>query len=194
MLSRHAYQSRMFAGMIVALAAWSGFALKSRAEVGVLTEYEIKVGLLYQFAVYTQWPKEALPDGGSEFVLGIIGKDPFGNALDFLKGKTIKSRKFIVKHFANAQEINGCHMLFICASENEKGNVPQILKTVEKSCVLTISEVEQFIDQNGMINFVRVLKTPHSELVRFEINKTAAEQAGLKLHSGFLKAATRLVQ
>lgn len=178
--------------MIVALAAGSGFALKSRAEVGALTEYEIKVGLLYQFAVYTQWPKEALPDGGSEFVLGIIGTHPFGNALDFLKGKTIKSRKFTVKHFANLQEINGCHMLFIC--ESQKENVPQILKSVEKSGVLTISEVPQFIEQNGMINFVRVPKPPSSESVGFEINKTAAEQSGLKLHSGFLKAATRLVQ
>ena len=189
--------------MIVALAAWSGFALKSKAEVGALTEYEIKVGLLYQFAVYTQWPKEALPDGGSEFVLGIIGEDPFGNALDFLRGKTVKSRKFTVKHFANAQEIDRCHMLFICASE--KTNVTQILTAVEKSCVLTISEppptpptspplVDQFIEQGGMINFVLVKKTARSEYVRFEINKAAAEQAGLKLHSGFLKAAVRLVQ
>lgn len=178
--------------MIVALAAWSGFALRSKAEVGALTEYEIKVGLLYQFAVYTQWPKEALPDGGSEFVLGIIGEDPFGNALDFLRGKTVKSRKFTVKHVANAQEIDRCHMLFICASE--KTNVLQILTAVEKSSVLTISEVDQFIEQGGMINFVLVKKTARSEYVRFEINKAAAEQAGLKLHSGFLKAANRLVQ
>jgi len=192
MLSRRAYHSRMFAGMIVALAAWSGFALRSKAEVGALTEYEIKVGLLYQFAVYTQWPKEALPDGGSEFVLGIIGEDPFGNALDFLRGKTVKSRKFTVKHVANAQEIDRCHMLFICASE--KTNVLQILTAVEKSSVLTISEVDQFIEQGGMINFVLVKKTARSEYVRFEINKAAAEQAGLKLHSGFLKAANRLVQ
>jgi YfiR/HmsC-like len=177
--------------MIVALAVFGLRAVQSRAEVGDLTEYEIKVGLLYQFAVYTQWPKDALPEGGSEFVLGIVGDDPFGNALDFLRGKTVKSRKFVVKHFTNAQAMNGCHMLFIC--ESEKENVPQILKALDKSCVLTISEVPEFIEQNGMINFV-LKKTSRSERVRFEINKTAAEQAGLKLHSGFLKAAVRLSQ
>lgn len=178
--------------MVVALASFSFLSVQPRAEVGALTEYEIKVGLLYQFAVYTQWPKEALPDGGSEFVLGILGDDPFGNALDFLRGKTVKNRKFVVKPFASAQEINGCHMLFICASERR--NVSQILKALEKSCVLTISEVEEFIEHGGMINFVLVPKTARSEAVRFEINKVAADQAGLKLHSGFLKAAVRLIQ
>ena len=178
--------------MIVALASLSFLAAPSKAEIGALTEYEIKVGLLYQFAVYTQWPKEALPDGGDEFVLGIIGHDPFGNALDFLRGKTVKSRKFVVKHLTSIQESNGCHMLFICASE--KTNLPPILKAVEKSCVLTISEVDEFIERGGMINFVLVQKTSRSEYVRFEINKVAAEQAGLKLHSGFLKAAIRLVE
>jgi hypothetical protein len=178
--------------MIVAAAGFILSALPCRAEVGALTEYEIKVGLLYQFAVYTQWPKEALPDGGGEFVLGIIGDDPFGSALDFLRGKTVKSRKFVVKHLTNIQQSSGCHMLFICASE--KRNVPQILKALEKSCVLTISEVEDFIERGGMINFVLVPKTARSESIRFEINKAAAEQAGLKLHSGFLKAAIRLLQ
>ena len=177
--------------MIVAVAGFCS-ALPFRAEVGDLTEYEIKVGLLYQFAVYTQWPKEALPDGGSEFVLGIIGEDKFGDALNFLRGKTVKSRKFVVKHLTSIQQSSGCHMLFIC--ESQRKNVPQILKALEKSCVLTISEVEEFIEHGGMINFVRVRKTALSESIRFEINKAAAEQAGLKLHSGFLKAAIRLVQ
>jgi hypothetical protein len=179
-------------GIVVALAGVGAFSLQLRAEIGNLTEYEIKVGLLYQFAVYTQWPKEALPDGDSEFVLGILGDDPFGSALEFLRGKTVKSRKFVVKHFASAQEINRCHMLFI--SPSEKKNVAQILKALEKSYVLTISEVEEFIEQGGMINFVLVTKTARSEAVRFEINKAAADQAGLKLHSGFLKAAVRLIQ
>lgn len=192
MLSRRIQYLRLLVGIIMALASLTFCAGRIRAEVGPLTEYEIKVGLLYQFAVYTQWPKEALPDGGSEFVLGIIGENPFGHALDFLRGKTVKSRKFVVKHFTSVQESSGCHMLFICASE--KRNVRQILKTVEKSCVLTISEFEEFIEQGGMINFVLVPKTARSESIRFEINKVAAEQAGLRLHSGFLKAATRLVQ
>src|SRR5262245_11891304 len=192
MLSRRIQHLRLFVGMIMALASLSFFASRSKAEVGPLTEYEIKVGLLYQFAAYTQWPKEALPDGGSEFVLGIVGEDPFGHALDFLRGKTVKNRKFVVKHLASMQESNACHMLFISASE--KRNVPQILKAVEKSCVLTISEVDEFIERGGMINFVLVPKTSRSEAVRFEINKVAAERVGLKLHSGFLKAAIRLVQ
>lgn len=185
--------------MVAAFAILGVPPIPLRAEISNLTEYEIKVGLLYQFAVYTQWPKEALPEGESEFVLGILGDDPFGNALEFLRGKTVKSRKFVVKHFASTQEIDRCHMLFIAASE--KKNVALILKELEKSYVLTISEAdktnpvdEDFIERGGMINFVLVRKTASSENVRFEINKAAADQAGLKLHSGFLKAAVRLIQ
>src|SRR5258708_2081787 len=63
------------------------------------TLYEAEAYLLYLFAMYTEWPKEAFPDEKAPFVLGIMGKDPFGKDIDFIKGKTVRGRPLVIRYF-----------------------------------------------------------------------------------------------
>jgi hypothetical protein len=54
--------------------------------------------------------------------------------------------------------------------------------------VLTVGEGEAFADAGGTISFVIV-----DNVVRFVINVTAGEKAGLRLSSRLLAIATRLI-
>jgi len=174
--------------MVLCTAA--ALASKVGAQTSSFRPYQHKALYLYQFAKYTEWPKENLGDENEPFVLGILGRDPFGKDIDIIQGKPIKGRKLTVKRFAKVQEVTGCQLLFICSSETEQ--LPQILKALEKSSILTIAETEGFAQQSAMINLVAEQKTAGSQTVSFEINRAAAEKANLKLDTQLLKLAKRV--
>ena len=159
------------------------------AQTSPYTLYQHKALYLFNFAKYTEWPKQAFADDNAPFVLGILGKDPFHADIDIIKGKTIKGRKLVVRYFDFMQEVTNCHLLFICASETN--NLTQILQTVEHLSILTISEADGFIEHSGMINLVAEQKTAGSQVVAFEINQAAAEKANLRLDTQLLKLARR---
>ena len=120
------------------------------------TPYEVRAVFLYKFAQFTEWPKEAFADENAPFVFGILGKDPFGNDIDIIKGATLKGRKLEVKYFSHEQfrskvkEVKDCHILFI--SDSEEKWLPEILKALENTSILTVGESEGFARQ-----FVRYL-------------------------------------
>ena len=51
--------------------------------------------------------------------------------------------------------------------------------------MLTVSEIEEFCQSGGMLNFVR-----QDETFRFEINPDSAKRAGLKISSKLSSMAT----
>jgi hypothetical protein len=56
---------------------------------------------------------------------------------------------------------------------------------VGNATVLTVSDIPQFCQRGGMIQFVL-----QGDRVRFEVNLAAAQHAGLSLSSELLKVAT----
>ena len=190
MSPRRCHLIERLAGIAVLCCFHAVVPSQIRAQTSPYTPYQLKALYLHNFAKYTEWPKEVLGDENAPFVLGILGKDPFGKAIEIIEGKAIKGRKLVVKRFANVQDVKDCHLLFICSSETDR--LPQTLKALEKSSILTIAEVEGFLQQSGMINLVAEQKTAGSQSVSFEINRAAAEKANLKLDTQLLKLAKRV--
>ena len=148
----------------------------------IVREYEIKAAFIYNFVKFVEWP----PDDTSNadpITIAVVGKDPFGDALDLIREKTIGVRKIVVKRFARVDDIAKCQVLFISSSQHEQ--LPHILKVTKKWHVLTIGEVTGFAQSGGIINFIIV-----DDKVRFEINVDAAQRAGLKISSQLLKLAS----
>jgi hypothetical protein len=56
---------------------------------------------------------------------------------------------------------------------------------LNKNAVLTVSDIPQFSQRQGMIQFVM-----EENRIRFEVNLTATQHAGLTLSSELLKVAT----
>ena len=178
-----------FAGAGVVFALTIFFCLDAPAQTSPYTLYQHKALYLFNFAKYTEWPKQAFADDNAPFLLGILGNDPFRSDIDIIKGKSIKGRKLVVKYFHYLNEVTNCHLLFICSSETN--NLTQILQAVDHLSILTISEAEGFIEQSGMINLVSEQKSAGSQVVSFEINQAAAEKANLRFDTQLLKLARR---
>jgi len=145
-------------------------------------EHEVKAAFLYHFAHLVDWPDAAGATG--PLVVGVVGRDPFGPALDQLKGKAVRGRPIEVKRFATRGELDPrlVHVLFVGGDADDVGST---LALVGGAPVLTVGEAERFAERGGMIGF-RV--TPEGR-VGFDINLRRAERAGLRLRSQLLKLA-----
>ena len=53
-------------------------------------EYRVKAVFLFNFAQFVDWPPDAFTAPGQPFVIGVLGKDPFGPELDaVVRGETV---------------------------------------------------------------------------------------------------------
>ena len=156
-----------------------------RAQESQPTEYQIKAAFLFNFAKFVEWPPAAFAEATSPMVIGILGENPFGDDLErTIRGKTINNRPLVIKEFRSPAEATNCHVLFISTSEKQR--LPEILKSLHGTSVLTVGETDRFIETGGMINFVA-----EGNKIRFQINEVAAESAGLKISSKLLSLASR---
>jgi hypothetical protein len=149
------------------------------------SEYQLKAAFLYNFAKFVEWPPRAFAEDSSPVVIGIIGDNPFGENLErTVRNKFIGGHPLLVKTSVPPEEWKRCHILFVSNSENRR--LREILESLHGSAVLTVGETSRFIDNGGVINFVI-----EGQKIRFEINRNAASEAGLKISSKLLSLAAR---
>ena len=152
------------------------------------TPFEIRAWFLMNFATYTEWPKEAFVDANSPFVFGILGKDPFDKDIEILKDSLVKGRKLVLKHCSTIKDAESCHLLYISTSEEHR--LGEIFKSLANSSVLTVGEMDGFLDKGGTLNFIVKKKTrPGYGNLGYEVNQVAAEKAGLRINSYLLAKA-----
>lgn len=145
-------------------------------------EYKVKMGFIYHFIRFTQWPAEAFPAEESPVQFCIVSADPATEILLSLQDREVKGRKIRVNRSAVIEEVDACQVLFI-ASDDEKVVQP-MLDAVKGRDILSIGEIQNFTRMGGIINFF----TTRNQL-RFEVNLDAAESAGLKFSSQLLMSA-----
>jgi hypothetical protein len=177
-------------------------ASNAYADSAQYKEYEVKAAFMFNFFKFVNWPKEKTSQDGNEIIVGIIGDDPFGPAIDIFKDKTIEDRKVVVKMFESMHklkeisekdknerinELRRCHLLFICQSEQK--SLQDIIEAVSNHGVLTVGDSEQFIESGGVINFLM-----ENNKIRFDINLSAADKTGLEMRSQLLRLARKVVK
>ena len=146
------------------------------------SEYQVKATYLYNFVNFVAWPGGPAEQQGP-IVLCVIGKDPFKGALDRAgETRTSSGRPFAFRQIYDPAAGRSCHVLFVSASESK--HLPAILNAVRAWSVLTVSEIDGFFYQGGMITFLM-----EGDRVRFQINSSAAGIAHLKVSSKLLQLA-----
>src|SRR5437762_3746091 len=109
------YSLRLLAARASALFLSATLCLPSAGEQP-LNEITLKIQFLHYVAQYAVWPKpkDVYSPQEKRFVLGVLGENPFGAALqNYFRGKSVKNREFVIKCFKNVQEAKACQMLFI---------------------------------------------------------------------------------
>jgi hypothetical protein len=148
-----------------------------------LSEYQVKAAYLFNFLKFVEWPENSFTDPLAPIVIGVVGEDPFGNALpQVVIGKTVQGRDLVIRIYHAGEDLRGAHILFISASERKR--LPTILSGLHGSSVLTVADTAGFLDAGGMIQFLN-----ENGRVRFAVNVDATGRAKLKMSSKLLSLA-----
>jgi hypothetical protein len=173
----------LFSQFSLAVLALAFLVPSLSAQQSKPSEYAVKATYLYNFARFVEWPAGTAAATGDSFAVCVLGQDPFGSALDaVLAGEAIDGKPVVAKRISKAQDSVSCRILFISPSEDAR--LKDTLAAIDKSGVLTVSDIPQFSRRGGMIQFVL-----DGNRVRFEVNVTNARDAGLTLSSELLKVA-----
>ena len=183
MTRKHIRGPRFFHRTLGLVITWTVIAAPwLHAQQSGPTENEVKSAYLYNFGKFVEWPANAAIVG-EFFPICALGDDAFGSTLETtISGESINGKKVLVKRVAKPQDAVSCRILFI--SSSEQNQLKEILAALDNTSVLTVSDMPQFTRRGGMIQFV-----VEANKVRFEVNLTSAERAGLTLSSQLLKVA-----
>ncbi len=171
----------LFLVIIGVCAALSG-PPKGHAQPWSLREYQIKAAFLYNFLKFIDWPSGSLPETSDTITVCLLAEEPLMEFFESIKGKIVKGRRLAIRRIEGMKDLEPCHVLFVGSSEERR--LAQIMPALQGSRVLTVGEVEGFLQSGGIINFVI-----EKNKVRFEINVNSAARAGLKLSSHLLGLA-----
>jgi hypothetical protein len=153
---------------------------------------QVKAAYLYKLPKFLDWPVSAYEGDPKNFVIGVLGEDPFGRILDdTIRAKTVGSRPVKVRRlrWTNDKDraaLKRCQVLFISASERHR--LGEVLAELTEQPVLLVSDIPDFASMGGMIGLVL-----EEGRIVFEINVVSVERAGLHAQSKLLRLA-RIVE
>jgi hypothetical protein len=160
-----------------------GVLVGTGARGEVADEYRVKAAFLYNFTKFVEWPPLAFKSPADPLVIGVLGKNPFGDALAaVVAGKTVDGRAFQVRELANAQQAAVCQIVFIGSSERKR--LKLVFDAIGNAGVLTVGETDNFAAEGGIINF-----KIESGSVRLQINLVAARKQRLRISPKLLSLA-----
>ena len=149
------------------------------------TEYDVEAAYLFNFGKFVSWPTNP-PNRNRPLAICVIGEDPFGPSLDrIVSGETIGGRPVVDKRISNLEDVSDCSILYISSSEATRLN--RILTAVKDAPVLTVSDIPDFTQRGGIIQFVL-----RENRVRFEVNLDPVQRDRLILSSELLKVAVNV--
>jgi hypothetical protein len=156
--------------------------------VAQVPEYEAKSEFLERFTRFIDWPAEAADASpGAPFVIGVVGRDPFGRYLDALaSSRSIKGRPVQIRRLTGHAEVGACcQLLFIAGSE--AAQLAQIVGRTAGKPVLTVGDTPGFAEKGVLINLYE-----DRGRIGFEVNEAGVRTSGLRFNSKLLRLA-RLV-
>jgi hypothetical protein len=163
----------MIVGVLLATAVWAQTA----------DEYRLKAAFLFNFAKFVDWPPGAFKTAGDPISICIVGKNPFGGALDqAVNGQAVQGKSFSIRQITDVHQMRGCHIIFVSSSERKR--LPAIFSEIKTLGVLTVGECDNFAAEGGVVNF-RI----EEGTVRIQINVDAAALQQLHISSKLLSLA-----
>lgn len=145
----------------------------------VAQESALQAALLYNFAVYTDWPD--LPADKIEFC--VMASQPVWEALSRLQHKKIRGRALQLKMITHPAQAASCQVLFVGPTDQK--NIRALSQLLAAAPLLLVAEEDDF-DLRDVVIALRKQDGRYS----FKINQTAAQARSLNFSSRLLKLAT----
>lgn len=142
-------------------------------------DYKFHSVYIYNFTKYIQWP-----NAGRDFKISILGKEQkiYDSFKMMADTKSSEGQQFIINQYASIDEVGACNILFVPYSQSAK--IADVLQKYGNRNTLIITEKEGLVENGSGINFVVI-----DNRLKFEINKSALDNAGLKVSSQLMQMA-----
>ncbi len=142
----------------------------------------LKAAYLYRFALFTEWPADAVPAAGP-LTMCVIGDTAVRDALErTVKGAVIAGRSVVVAFGQPDKLPPQCHTLYV--SQVPAAQAARLIAGLRQTPVLTISDIEGFNRMGGIAEFFY-----EAGQLRFAIRTDAMTQSHLQLSAKLLLLA-----
>ncbi len=174
-------------GRFTILAAWALLialispVARADEDAAPVDEAQLKADFVVRLLKFVDWPAGATRRG-EPLKVCILGEDPFDGKLQSVAYPTGRVAGYDVIRSSDVKVAAGCHLVFV--AESEKEGLDTILRGLQFSHALTVSDIQGFADSGGMIEVF--MSGPK---LRFTINLAATQRAGPKLSYKLLKLA-----
>lgn len=170
-----------YLGMLAMVCLTTG----SASVLSVTREAQLKGVLLYNLPQFVEWPQNAFDAPDSPIVLGILGKDPFGPALDeIIQDELVQGRRIQVERYQTVADVRRCHILFLAGSVQDQGD--RVIAELKGKAVLTVAEFDNnFLRNGGMVYFYK----NNEGKIRLKVNLRAVKSSGLSMSARLLRVA-----
>jgi hypothetical protein len=158
--------------LLLSLGSPASLAAAELSEVA-----QIKAAIVFNLTRVVIWPEAVT--GGKSINLDVAGEGPECQALLALEGKTVRNKPLHVRPWRG--DVGG-QVLFVASSEAARW--PALRESLAGQAVLTVSELDHFCENGGIVQLVR-----RQDKINMRINRRAASAAGLQLSSQLLKVA-----
>ena len=165
------------------LAACALLAPTPARAAGDPGEYRVKSALICNFARFTQWPSDGAGQDAAPLRVMVLGDHEVLSAMAAIEGQMVGRRRISVSALPASNDPGGAHILFVAETERERWTKVQL--AIGSAPILTIGEMNGFIESGGMINLEMSDKK-----IRFHVNLRQTKVAGLSLSSRVIKLAS----
>jgi len=140
---------------------------------------DVEAAYLFNFAKFMNEPAHS-PDS---FTIAVVGKSAIVQMLEKITtNEQVNGRPLKVVHAATADQARNCDIIFL--GESEAARIDKDIAVLAGSNALTVSNVPDFMQHGGMIQFQVV-----DNRVRFSVNLDAVNKEKITLSSELLKVA-----
>ena len=176
--------------MIVIFSCAMFFSAHVLSQPDQLTSNKIKVGLIYNFINFTEWPESAYQSENSPYNICIASEEKYPKIFSALATRSIRGRKLQVSQLypnASQEKIIECQLIFI--RFESKNAQDYLIEKVGNLPILTIAEENNSEAMSAMINFVNDNKN-----IAFIINRSKASQSTIQFSSKMLRLALKVIE
>ncbi len=146
-------------------------------------EYQVKAAYLLRFSQFVYWPEDRFASAGQPLVIGVIGLDHFGPALDStVAGRTAQGHPIVIRRLAPGEPLDGVELLFVGQLKDRERR--EVLRQAGEQSILTVGETDDFLKNGGGIGLLRI-----GETIRFSVNLRTAQRGGLRIDARALAVA-----
>jgi hypothetical protein len=166
------YRYVLLGGIFIALCLWG---METAAQQGLFESlYILKMTGLVRY------PADR---ASGDYVIGVVGSPDIAAQIDrSLTGKKVGDQTIKVRLFDEIAGLGACHIIFLPDQYSKK--LQRVLDAVRGKTVLVITKGSGMAREGSHISILA------SGEKKFEINRKAAEAAGLKIQDDLLRLAT----